>query len=92
MEVTSLTINGMNVVVDGEAQVFFDAESNTLRILTKERVVEKVKVIKSKPNTVWVEKPVYVPVQPVPHVPWRPWDDWQKYTLCHTGTTIKKNT
>lgn len=92
MAITNLTVNGTNIVIDGDAQVFFDQETNTLRILTKEKVIEKVKVIETKAKKTFVPvfakpKPVFVPVVPAP---WRPFPDWERYTLCYNGSVLGK--
>lgn len=89
-----VTINGLKIQVEGagDAQVFFDAETNTVKIQVKEKVVETIKVVKAKPETKTVFVPQVVPQPyPVPVKPWTPyypWPGWNNWTTCRSGVVI----
>jgi hypothetical protein len=93
-----VTINGLKIQIDGanDAQVFFDQETNTVKVQVKQKVVEKIKVVevKGKDKVQFVPTPVPVP-QPV-WKPYFPWNNWERWTLCGPnqviGTTTGTNT
>lgn len=93
-----VTINGLKIQVEGEAdsQVFFDAETNTLKIQVKEKVIETIKVLKPQTKTVFVPQVQMVPQPyPVPVKPWQPyqpWPGWGNWRHCTSGTVITTTT
>jgi hypothetical protein len=98
-----VTINGLKIQIEGasDAQVFFDQETNTVKVQVKQKVVEKIKIVevKGKDKVQFVPVPpvaVPVPVQPIPWKPYFPWNKWERWTLCEPnqiiGTTTGTNT
>jgi hypothetical protein len=105
-----VTINGLKIQIEGasDAQVFFDQETNTVKVQVKQKVVEKIKIVevKGKNKVQFVPVPpvavpvppvaVPVPVQPIPWKPYFPWNKWERWTLCEPnqiiGTTTGTNT
>ena len=95
-----VTINGLKVQIEGagDAQVFFDQETNTIKVQVKQKVVEKIKVVevKGKEKIKYVPTPappVIVPQPfPVPWKPYYPWTDWNRWTLCGPNQVITTTT
>lgn len=93
-----VTINGMKIQIEGanDAQVFFDQETNTVKVQVQQKIIEKIKVVevKGKDTVQFIPAPVVQPF-PLPVVPWKPyfpWNNWERWMVCGPNQVVTTTT
>lgn len=86
-----VTINGLKIQIEGagDPQVYFDQDTQTVKIQVKQKVIEKIKVveIKGKDTVKYVPTPPIVVSPPWPPKPYYPWDNWHKWQIVPATNT-----